>query len=122
MEGLEILIGSSQLQYSSNITGGAINMLSAQIPNEFSGRVLIFAGNYNSKKTQVTLGDGFRNFGFVTDYFNYNSDGFKALDGVGNNWFDKFDYSAKFRLNTNMDAKTYQSLTFKIQYSEEKAN
>ncbi|WP_339895799.1 TonB-dependent receptor [uncultured Algibacter sp.] len=122
MEALEILKGSSQIQYGPNTTGGAINMLSAQIPNELSGRVLIAAGNYNSRKTQVALGDSFKNFGFVTDYFNYNSDGFKALDGGGNTGFDKSDYSAKFRLNTNMDAKTYQSLTFKIQYSEEKAN
>ena len=122
MEGLEILKGSSQIQYGPNTTGGAINMLSAQIPNDLSGRVSMVAGNYNSKNTQVIIGDSFRNFGFVTDYFNYNSDGFKELDGGGNTGFDKSDYSAKFRLNTNMDAKTYQALTFKIQYSEEKAN
>lgn len=58
----------------------------------------------------------------MTDYFNYSSDGFKDLDGGGNTGFDKTDYMAKFRVNTNLDAKIYQSLLFKIQYSEEVAN
>ncbi|TVZ27162.1 Fe(3+) dicitrate transport protein [Gillisia sp. Hel_I_86] len=122
MEALEVLKGSSQIQYGPYTTGGAINMISSQIPDEFSGRMSITAGTYNSKNTQMIIGDSYKNFGFVTDYFNYNSDGFKNLDGGGNTGFDKSDYSAKFRLNTNIDAKTYQSLTFKIQYSEEKAN
>ena len=122
MESVEVLKGSSQIQYGPNTTGGAINMISTQIPNKFTGKASISAGNFNSRNTQVVIGNSFNNFGFVSDYFNYNSDGFKGLDGGGNTGFDKSDYSAKFRLNTNLDAKTYQALTLKIQYSEEKAN
>ncbi|WP_293296924.1 TonB-dependent receptor domain-containing protein [Allomuricauda sp.] len=122
MQAIEVLKGSSQIQYGPNTTGGAINMISSQIPNRFSGRASIASGNYGSKNTQLVIGDSFKNFGFVTDYFNYNSDGFKNLDGGGNTGFDKSDYLAKFRVNSNLDAKTYQSLTFKIQYSEEEAN
>ncbi len=114
MQAVEVLKGSSQIQYGPNTTGGAINMISSRIPNKFSGRASIAAGNYDSRSTQLTR--------FVTDYFNYNSDGFKNLDGGGNTGFDKSDYLAKFRVNSNLDAKTYQSLTFKIQYSEEEAN
>lgn len=122
MQAVEILKGSSQIQYGPNTTGGAINMISSQIPSKFSGRASISAGNYDSRNTQLVIGDSYKNFGFVTDYFNYNSDGFKNLDDGGNTGFDKSDYSAKFRVNSNLDAKTYQSLTFKIQYSEEEAN
>jgi Fe(3+) dicitrate transport protein len=122
MQAVEVSKGSSQIQYGPNTTGGAINMVSSQIPDEFSGRASIAVGNYNSRNTQVVIGDNFKNFGFVSDYFNYSSDGFKNIDGGGNTGFDKSDYSAKFRVNTNLDTKTYQSLTFKIQYSEEKAN
>ena len=122
MQAVEVLKGSSQIQYGPNTTGGAINMISSQIPDKFSGRASIAAGNYDSRNTQLVIGDSYKNFGFVTDYFNYNSDGFKNLDGGGNTGFDKSDYSAKFRVNSNLDAKTYQSITFKIQYSEEEAN
>lgn len=122
MQAVEILKGSSQIQYGPNTTGGAINMISSRIPDEFSGRASIAAGNYGSRNTQLVIGDSYQNFGFVTDYFNYSSDGFKDLDGGGNTGFDKSDYLAKFRVNSNLDAKMYQSLTFKIQYSEEEAN
>ena len=122
MQALEVLKGSSQIQYGPNTTGGAINMISTQIPNKFKGRASIAVGNFDSRNTQLVLGNSAKNFGFVMDYFNYSSDGFKDLDGVGNTGFDKADYMAKFRVNTNLDAKIYQSLLFKIQYSEEEAN
>ena len=122
MQALEVLKGSSQIQYGPNTTGGAINMISTQIPNKFKGRASITVGNFDSRNTQLVLGNSAKNFGFVMDYFNYSSDGFKDLDGVGNTGFDKADYMAKFRVNTNLDAKIYQSLLFKIQYSEEEAN
>ncbi len=122
MQAVEILKGSSQVQYGPNTTGGAINMISTQIPDQFSGRAVLSAGNFNSKNVQVVAGDSFKNFGFVSEYYNYNSDGFKNIDGAGNTGFDKSDYLAKFRINTDEDAKTYQSLLFKIQFSEERAN
>ncbi|SNZ01337.1 TonB-dependent receptor family protein [Flagellimonas pacifica] len=122
MQAVEILKGSSQIQYGPNTTGGAINMISARIPDQFGGKVSLSAGNYNSRNAQVIVGNDFGNFGFVSEYYNYNSDGFKNLDGGGNTGFDKSDYLAKFRINTDEDAKIYQALLFKIQFSEEKAN
>ncbi|PKP25030.1 MAG: TonB-dependent receptor [Bacteroidetes bacterium HGW-Bacteroidetes-2] len=122
IEAIEILKGSSQIQYGPYTTGGAINLVSKQIPKDFSGDVRFTYGNYNSRNTEATLGDSKENFGFVAQYYNYNSDGFKSLDGGGNTGFDKTDYLGKFRLNTNMNSKIFQAITFKIQYSEETAN
>lgn len=122
MQAVEILKGSSQIQYGPNTTGGAINLVSAKIPEQLSGNVSLSAGNYSSRNTQVAIGDSYKNFGFVSQYYNYNSDGFKNMDGGGNTGFDKSDYLAKFRLQTDKDAKIYQSLLFKFQFSEEKAN
>ena len=39
MEAVEILKGSSQVQYGPFTSGGAINMVSTQIPDHFSGRI-----------------------------------------------------------------------------------
>lgn len=122
MQAVEVLKGSSQVQYGPNTTGGAINMISTRIPDRFTGRATLSAGNFNSKNTQIVIGDSFKNFGFVSEYYNYNSDGFKNIDGGGNTGFDKSDYLAKFRMNTDEGAKVYQSLLFKIQFSEERAN
>lgn len=122
IQAIEVLKGSSQIQYGPFTTGGAINLVSTQIPDDFSGNVNFSYGNYNSRNTEATLGDSKENFGFVTQYYNYNSDGFKSLDGGGNTGFDKSDYIGKFRVNTDFDAKIFQSLAVKLQYSEENAN
>lgn len=122
IEAIEVLKGSSQIQYGPYTTGGAINLVSKSIPKTLSGNAQFSYGNYNSRNTEATFGDSRENFGFVTQYYNYNSDGFKSLDGGGNTGFDKSDYLGKFRVNTNSDAKVYQSLQFKLQYSEEISN
>lgn len=122
IESIEVLKGSSQVQYGPYTTGGAINFVSKQIPNDFSGNVRMTYGNYNSRNLEATLGDSGENFGFVTQYFNYNSDGFKSLNNDANTGFDKTDWLGKFRVNTNQDAKVFQALTAKFQFSEEDSN
>tara|TARA_B110000503_G_scaffold117105_2_gene176779 strand:- start:547 stop:2781 length:2235 start_codon:yes stop_codon:yes gene_type:complete len=122
MEALEIVKGSSQIQYGPNTTGGAINMITAVIPDKFSGNVSMARGNYHSGNHQVTLGDSGQNFGYLANYLNYYSGGFKYLDGGGATGFDRSDYMIKLRGQTDSDAAVYQSLTGKIHYFEEQAN
>jgi Fe(3+) dicitrate transport protein len=123
MQAFEILKGGSQIQYGPYTTGGAINMVSTQIPNRFKARVVASIGSFNTKKTYVNIGDEKENFGYVLEYNNRNSDGFKKIDNsTKNTGFEGNDYVAKFRVNTDADAKVFQSLTAKIQYSEDLAN
>jgi len=120
MQGVEILKGSSQIKYGPYTTGGAINLISTQIPNEFSGKVSLWGGSFGGRNLHAVVGNSHKNFAYVVETFQYGSDGFKQLDGAGNrgidrnSGFDKQDYLAKFRINTNPDAKIYQSLTLKI--------
>jgi Fe(3+) dicitrate transport protein len=123
MQSFEVLKGGSQIQYGPYTTGGAINMVSTQIPNRFSGRITTSIGSFNTKKTYVNIGDEHENFGYILEYNNRNSDGFKTIDNSSKNTgFQANDYVAKFRFNTDSDAKVYQSLTAKLQYSEDLAN
>ncbi|HSN47302.1 MAG TPA: TonB-dependent receptor plug domain-containing protein, partial [Flavobacterium sp.] len=123
MQAFEILKGGSQIQYGPYTTSGAINMVSTQIPSKFSGNFVASYGTFNTKRTYINIGDAFRNFAYLVEYNNRNSDGFKKIDfSSKNTGFEGNDYVAKFRLNTDFDAKTYQSLTFKLQYSEDFAN
>jgi Fe(3+) dicitrate transport protein len=123
MQAFEILKGGSQIQYGPYTTGGAINMVSTQIPNRFKARVVASIGSFNTKRTYVNIGDERKNFGYVLEYNNRNSDGFKKIDNsTKNTGFEGNDYVAKFRVNTDADAKVYQSLTAKVQYSEDLAN
>lgn len=119
---VEILKGSSQIQYGPNTTGGAINMISTQIPRKFSGNISLSAGNFNSRILQASLGDTKKRFGYLIEHFRYNSEGYKNIDGGGNTGFDKSDYLIKLGLNLNNDIQMPHSLTFKVQYSEEESN
>ncbi|RTY81348.1 TonB-dependent receptor [Flavobacterium sp. ZB4P23] len=123
MQSFEIVKGGSQIQYGPYTTGGAINMVSTQIPNRFKARVVASIGSFNTKKTYVNIGDERKNFGYVLEYNNRNSDGFKKIDNSSKNTgFQGNDYVAKFRINTDLDAKIFQSLTAKVQFGEDFAN
>jgi Fe(3+) dicitrate transport protein len=120
MQGVEVVKGSSQIKYGPYTTGGAMNLISTQIPNQFSGKLTLLGGSYGNRNVQAMVGNAHKNFAYMIETYQYSSDGFKELDGSVNSGFDnklgfvKQDYLAKFRINTNPDAKIYQSLTFKV--------
>ncbi|MFH4967997.1 TonB-dependent receptor [Gaetbulibacter sp. M240] len=122
MQAVEILKGSSQIQYGPFTTGGAINLVSTKIPNSFNGALKTSFGSFNTMQTHVKIGDSKTNFGYSVEYLNLNSDGFKNLPDGSNTGFDKNDFVAKFRLNSNPDATFNQSVSFKFQYSDEVSN
>ncbi len=119
MQAVEILKGSSQIKYGPFTTGGAINFISTQIPEAFSGRVSVSTGSYGSRSVHAVAGNSYQNFGYVVEAFQYGADGFKELDSRGETGFNKRDLLAKLRVNTNPGSRIYQSLTFKVGYSDE---
>lgn len=120
IQSFEILKGGSQIQYGPYTTGGAINMVSNQIPSQFSGKVVASMGSFDTKNTYMNVGDNFKNFGYLVEYNNRNSDGFKTIDFSNKTTgYNGNDYVAKFRVNTSPEAKMFQSLTVKAQLSNE---
>lgn len=122
MQAVEILKGSSQIQYGPYTTGGAINMLSTEVPDTFSAVLNSSYGSFQSGRVHALLGDSKKNFGYAIEYLNYNSNGFKELDNGADTGFDKNDLMAKFRVNTSPEAKVGQSFEVKFQYSDETSN
>ncbi|VAV85225.1 hypothetical protein MNBD_BACTEROID02-2023, partial [hydrothermal vent metagenome] len=78
------------------------------------------AGSFGTKNLHAVVGNSHENFAYMVETFQFSSNGFKNIDQAGNrgfdvdSGFDKKDYIAKFRVNTDADAKIYQSLSFKI--------
>jgi len=122
MQGIEIRKGSSQIKYGPFTTGGVLNLLSTRIPSGFHGRANLIAGEDNTRTIHAFAGDAYDNLGFLVETYQFSVDGFKELDGGGNTGFDKKDYLAKIRINTDRDAGIYQELTFKIGQTDETAN
>ena len=122
MQAVEVLKGSSQVQYGPFTTGGAINMISSQIPDEFSGNVRASYGSFNSSQLHAQLGDNQGNFGYMVEFLNYGPDGFKDLFDGRDTGFDKNDFVGKFRVNIFPHLNVKQTLELKLQYSDEESN
>ena len=122
MDAVEVLKGSSQVQYGPSTTGGAINMISSQIPAEFGGKVRASYGSFNSNQLHAKIGGGNSIFSYMVEYLNYGSDGFKTLPSGKNTGFNKNDVVAKFKTNLFPTAVAKQSLEFKFQYADEVGN
>lgn len=122
MQAVEILKGSSQVQYGPFTTGGAINMISTQIPDTFSGSIRANYGSFNTSQLHAKVGESKPTLGYMVEFLNYNSDGFKDLPDNSNTGFDINEVVAKFRVNTKAEAKTQQALEVKFQYSDEVSN
>tara|TARA_R110002111_G_scaffold185630_1_gene251637 strand:+ start:3376 stop:5607 length:2232 start_codon:yes stop_codon:yes gene_type:complete len=122
MQAVEVLKGSSQVQYGPFTTGGAINMISTQIPDNFNGKVRASLGSFNTATLNAKVGDSKPTLGYMVEYLNFNSDGFKNLPDNSNTGFDINEVVAKFRVNSKVDAKLQQALEVKFQYSDEVTN
>lgn len=68
MEAIEVLKGSSQVQYGPFTTGGAVNLVSTPIPNNFSGKANISYGSKNTFKSHAAIGSNWKHFGYMVEY------------------------------------------------------
>lgn len=114
MQAIEILKGSSQIKYGPYTTGGAINLISAPIPDEFSGMINLMGGSFGGRNLHARVGNAHGNIAYMLETFQFGSDGFKTIDGGGPTGFDKSDYLLKFRVSSKAGAQIAQSLTFKL--------
>jgi Fe(3+) dicitrate transport protein len=119
MEGIEVRKGSSQIKYGPYTTGGALNLISTRIPNSFDARVNLSAGDHRTRSIHASAGDSYGNLAFVAETYQAASDGFKQLDNNGPTGFDKKDYMAKLRFNTDSDASVYQDVVLKLSQTDE---
>ncbi|MFT4568371.1 MAG: Fe(3+) dicitrate transport protein, partial [Saprospiraceae bacterium] len=122
MEAIEILKGSSQIKYGPYTTGGAINLISSPIPMSLGAHADFIAGSNDYRMLHANLGNSHKNVGYLVETMQYSASGFKNLDNGGDTGFNKEDYLAKVRFNTNSDASIYQSLTLKVGQSTENSN
>ena len=114
MEAIEVRKGSSQIKYGPRTNGGALNLISAGIPNGFklSGNAAL--GVDDTRKLHLNVGDSYQNFAWVAETYQLLTNGFKELDGGGNTGFEVGDYLAKLRLHSDSDDRIYQELEIKL--------
>ena len=114
MDAIEVRKGSSQIKYGPRTNGGALNLISTGIPEDFNLKGNLALGVDKSRKLHLNLGDSYEHFAWVAETYQMATDGFKELDGGGDTGFDISDYLAKFRLHSGGSARIYQELEIKL--------
>jgi Fe(3+) dicitrate transport protein len=122
MSALEVRKGSSQIRYGPSTIGGALNMVSTPIPNRFSMMVDGSGGTNDTRQVHAHVGDAQEHFGWMLETYQSRTDGFKRLDFGGSTGFDLQDYVGKVRVNTSLDARTYQELELKLGYYDQRSD
>jgi len=116
MESFEIRKGSSQIKYGPHSTGGAINYVSASIPQHLDFKGTISLGDYGTRIAKFKTGMSSKNYGLMFQTHLDNAGGFKQIDGGGDSGYDKKDFLLKARINTDSD---FAALEVKISQTEE---
>lgn len=122
MEGVEVLKGSSQIKYGPFTIGGAINLLSASIPDQFNATLSAAYGTFNTSQLRVTAGDTKGNFSYLFDASQWATDGFRQLDNGGNTGFARRDFLGKIRYESPLESKIRHSVMLKFSAMTENSN
>jgi len=123
MNGIEVLKGPDLLRYGPYTVGGAINLRSTPIPPSEAGNVTTEISENAGKRIHSWYGNSTDNAGFVIETFQDETNGFKELQQSSRDTgFEKQDYVAKARFNSDTSADVYHQLDLKFQYSEELSN
>lgn len=122
MEAIEVRKGSSQIRYGPSTIGGALNLVSSEIPGRFSFTADAAGGSDDGRKLHVRAGDSGRRVGWLLEAYGLETDGFKRLDTGGPTGFDVEDYLGKVRVTSDLDAPVYQELELKLGLYDERSD
>lgn len=122
MVGLEVFKGPAAIRTGPFTVGGAINYLTAGIPEDHEGMVDLAVGQFGYFKGHARYGWGNDFVGFLLEGLRLSSSGFKELDGGGDTGFEKNEVMGKFRIGTDPAERIYHRLELKAGWADEVSN
>lgn len=117
MQSIEVVKGPAAIEVGPRTTGGAINMRSTPLPEDFSGYISAMAGTDESSDIYARVGGKTGAFSFLVETVQQNFDGFKNLsvnDEKQSTGFTTEDYVVKLGLESEKSAALYQALVLKL--------
>lgn len=125
MSGIEVLKGSSQVRYGPHTTGGVINYLSTEIPDEQKFYSRTTYGTDNTFFNHTWFGDTRETeagrIGYLLEMHGQTSDGFRKVDGSSQDTgFDLVEPMLKMFWEPNTALK--QRIEFKVGYTDLDSN
>ncbi|MGQ0620501.1 MAG: TonB-dependent receptor family protein [Panacagrimonas sp.] len=97
MTGVEVFKGPAAISQGPQTVGGAVNLLSAPIPDTLDGFIEGAGGTDAFRRVHARAGGPAGGFGLLGEFLHVASDGFKDLDGGGDTGFIKNEGLLKAR-------------------------
>jgi Fe(3+) dicitrate transport protein len=126
MSAVEVFKGPSAIQYGPATVGGAINLVSREIPYDSQSELDVQYGSDNFQRYNVYQGQQIEDIGYLIEALRVSADGFKDLDSsVGNNGDDNTGFVRNdFNLKTSWQIRGLfnQFFVLKVGYADEESN
>lgn len=121
MSAVEVFKGPSAIQYGPATVGGAINLVSREIPYASEGELDVQYGSDNFQRYNVFQGQQIENFGYLIEGLRVSADGFKDLDGSSGNSDDTGFVRNDVNLKTSWQSlgEISQLFIVKLGYADE---
>ena len=121
MQAVELFKGPASIQYGPHTVGGALNLVTQQIPEGETGEFDLSLGSDGYKKARALYGNSSDQFGYLIEALHYGSDGFKELER-GDTGFERNDVNLKLRFSSAPGASVAQQFDIKLGYAEESSD
>jgi Fe(3+) dicitrate transport protein len=122
MRTVRVVKGPSSILFGPQTVGGAIDMVSREIPTERKGTYDLAFGQYLLNKQHVTYGMSDEKAGFLIEGIRLSNTGFKELDGGGDTGFTRNEWMAKANYVLDPGSMITNEIGLKLGYSDERSN
>jgi Fe(3+) dicitrate transport protein len=122
MQSVRVIKGPAAIVYGPQTVGGAVDLVTKDIPAQHAGTMDLAYGQYGYNKLHGTYGAGTERVGFLVEGVHLGSSGFKNLDGGGDTGFSRNEWMLKTRFVPDPDDRLGNELALKLGYSDELSN
>lgn len=119
MKSVRVIKGPGAIVYGPQTVGGAIDLVTEDIPGKLAGVLDVGYGTYNYQKADARVGTSDEHFGIVLAGTHLGSGGFKDLDGGGKTGFTRNELMVKASYVVDPYAVNRHTFGVKFTYSDE---
>lgn len=123
MTGVRVIKGPGSIVYGPSTVGGAVDLVTREIPVGRKVIVDLAAGQYGYNREQFVFGQGTEDLGFLIEGVRLANSGFKELDGAGGDTgFSRNEWMVKGHWGFDCGCGGRHDLRLKLGYSDEESN
>lgn len=122
MQQVRVIKGPAGVVYGPHTVGGAIDLVTLDIPSTRKGSFDAAFGQYGFNKMHATYGASDETTGFLIEGVRLANSGFKELDGGGDTGFIRNEWMIKGRYSPNPTDRARSTFDIKLGYSDEDSN